>query len=191
MSDSLAIARPDMAQKVSDIYDKHQSELRGYISRRVTFKEDCEDILQNVFYQLSRIDLAENPITHVSAWLYSVARNQIIDRKRKHTEQRMPQVKKDPDDEEFPPDLSYFLSDDQTPETEYLRLMVRDAVEIALGELPPEQRNVFELTELQGFLFREISESTGIAVNTLISRKHYAVLHLRKRLDGLYKEFFD
>ena len=178
-----------MKDSVAEIYGKYQARLRGYISCRVSFREDCEDILQNVFYQLSRIDLQENPIEHISGWLYSVARNQIIDRKRKRTEERMPRARQDAGDKEFMTDLADFLISEDTPDTEYARLAVREAVEMALDELPAEQRAVFELTELQGFSFKEISESTGIGVNTLISRKHYAVVHLRYRLSQFYEDF--
>jgi len=171
---------------VIDIYHKYQSPLRGFISKHVPSKEDTEDILQNVFYQLSRIDLIDNPITHISAWLYSVARNQIIDHGRKHKEEEMPYIVNADDEVLFIKEITDALIEADSPESTFIKTMLWDELESALDELPPEQRDIFELTELEGFSFKELSEITGITVNTLISRKRYAVLHLRKRLYDLY-----
>ncbi|MDR1504818.1 MAG: RNA polymerase sigma factor [Prevotella sp.] len=176
-------------QDASGIFKKYRTQLRNYISKRVFSKEDGEDILQNVFYQLSKIDLIEKPIEQVSAWLYSVANNQIIDRSRKHREEEMKTIVADNGEELFLAEVTGLLLDeDSSPETEYLRSLVWVELEAALAELPEEQREVFELTELEGYSFKEISEATGIGVNTLISRKRYAVLHLRERLKDLYDE---
>lgn len=173
---------------VSQIYNDYQAELKGYISKRVSFKEDVEDILQNVFYQLARVDLVENPIEQISSWLYSVARNQIIDRSRKKREEKLPQYTNDNEDD-FILDISEILTDEgNTPEIAYFQSLVWEELDIALNELPEEQRVVFELTELEGFSYKEISGSTGIPVNTLISRKHYAVIYLRECLKELYDE---
>lgn len=175
--------------RIADIFKKYQAQLRGFIARRVSSKEDSEDILQNVFYQFMKNDQADNPIEQISAWLYSVARNQIIDRSRKHREEEMPYLSGYDEDGTFLKELSELMPDeDQSPEMDYLRAMVWEELENALLELPDEQRTVFELTELEGVPFKEISESTGIPVNTLISRKRYAVLFLRKRLSSLYDE---
>ncbi|MDH6307729.1 RNA polymerase sigma factor (sigma-70 family) [Dysgonomonas sp. PFB1-18] len=183
---------PKEQQSVSDIFKKYRSQLKNYIAKRVMSKEDGEDILQNVFYQLSKIDLIEKPIEQVSAWLYSVANNQIIDRSRKHREVEMPYVKTQDDDELFLSEVTSLLMDeDASPETEYLRTLVWDELEAALSELPPEQREVFDLTEMEGFSFKEIAETMDIPVNTLISRKRYAVLHLRERLRTLYEELLE
>jgi RNA polymerase sigma factor (sigma-70 family) len=184
----------DMSKEsgVSDIFKKYSAQLKNYIARRVLSKEDSEDILQNVFYQLSKIDLIEKPIEQVSAWLYSVANNQIIDRSRKRREVEMPYVTTKEDEALFISEVSSLMLDkDSSPETEYLRSLVWDELEIALSELPAEQRDIFELTELDGFSFKEISETTGTGVNTLISRKRYAVLHLRERLQKLYDELLE
>lgn len=175
--------------RIADIFKKYQAQLRGFIARRVSSKEDSEDILQNVFYQFMKNDQADNPIEQISAWLYSVARNQIIDRSRKHREEEMPYLSGYDEDDTFLKELSELMPDeDQSPEMDYLRAMVWEELENALLELPDEQRTVFELTELEGVPFKEIAESTGIPVNTLISRKRYAVLFLRKRLSSLYDE---
>lgn len=166
---------------IAQIYTEHRSKLRNFIAQRVSFKEDVEDILHNVFYNLCKIDLAANPIEQISAWLYAAARNQIIDRDRKKKEERLPELIDD--DGDFFADISTLLADEgNDPETALLQSMIWEELETALAELPAEQRTVFELTELQGFSFKEIAESTGITVNTLISRKRYAVLHLRERL---------
>ena len=176
---------------VSHIYEKYHSELKGFISKRVAFKEDAEDILQNVFYSLSKIDLVQNPIEQVSSWLYSVAKNQIIDRNRKKKEERLPQLKSNSDDDDFIADISDLLSDKTNdPEMKYLQSTIWKELNQALNELPLEQRTVYELTEMQGFSFKEISNSTGIPVNTLISRKRYAILHLRERLNNFYVDMF-
>lgn len=178
--------------EVADIFRKYQSQLQRFIARRVDSKEDGEDILQDVFYQLSRIDMVENPIQQVSSWLYAVTRNLIIDRSRKQREEEMPYLNKSDEDGNFIDELTIMLLDeDASPEQDYIKTMIWEQLELALAELPEEQRVVFELTELQGFSFKEISESTGTTINTLISRKRYAVLHLRKRLTELYKELLN
>lgn len=180
------------AQSVADIFNRYRGQLKSYISKRVSSKEDGEDILQNVFYQLAKIDLIERPIEQLSSWLYSVANNQIIDRSRKHREVELPYITTEDNDELFLTEITSLLLDpDSSPETEYLRSLVWTELEVALAELPAEQRSVFELTELEGFSFKEISEETNIPVNTLISRKRYAVLRLRNRLSDLYDELLN
>ena len=176
--------------KISDVFKRYQAQLKGYINKRVASKEDGEDILQNVFYQLLK---TENPIDEMTAWLYAVTRNQIIDWKRKRKDEEMPSITVDDGNELFLSEISNFLFDDSdsSPEDVYLRSLVWNELEVALAELPQEQREVFELTELKGLPFKEISESTGIPVNTLISRKRYAVLHLRLRLKSLYEDILD
>lgn len=175
--------------RFADIFKSYQAQLKGFIARRVSSKEDSEDILQNVFYQFMKNDRADNPIEQISAWLYSVARNQIIDHSRKHREEEMPHLTGYDEDGTFLRELSDLMPDeDQSPEMDFVRSMVWEELENALLELPDEQRTVFELTELEGIPFKEIAESTGISINTLISRKRYAVLFLRKRLSSLYEE---
>ena len=176
--------------KISDVFKRYQAQLKGYINKRVASKEDGEDILQNVFYQLLK---TENPIDEMTAWLYAVTRNQIIDWKRKRKDEEMPSITVDDGNELFLSEISNFLFDDSdsSPEDVYLRSLVWNELEVALAELPQEQREVFELTELKGLPFKEISELTGIPVNTLISRKRYAVLHLRLRLKSLYEDILD
>ncbi|WP_062182864.1 RNA polymerase sigma factor [Dysgonomonas macrotermitis] len=175
------------SHNVTEIFNTYQAQLRGFISKRVVSKDDCEDILQNVFYQLSKVDPLVNPINQISGWLYAVTRNQIADWSRKQKKEEMPVVTRE-DDEFLTEVTEILLLDDESPETTYLRSIVWTELDAALEELPPLQREVFELTELQGFSFKEISESTGIPVNTLLSRKRYAVLYLRERLKNLYDD---
>lgn len=173
-------------QDISDIYAEYQSPLKGFIAKRVPSKEDCEDILQNVFYQLSKIDLEVNPIEQVSGWLYSVARNQIIDRSRKKDNLEFSHDENFDSNMSFVQEITETLFDSNSPETDFMKGLVWEELDIALEELSLEQREVFELTELEGVSFKEISEATGIGINTLLSRKRYAVVHLRKRLYDLY-----
>ncbi|KAA6351783.1 ECF RNA polymerase sigma factor SigW [termite gut metagenome] len=192
MNNGFAYSDLPQSKKALDIFTKYHTPLKRFISQRVPSKEDCEDILQDVFYQLAKIDLEANPIQQVSAWLYSVARNRIIDKSRKHKEEEMPYFPDAEEEDLVVEEMTGLLLDkDASPELDFVKSLIWDELEIALSELPSEQRTIFELTELDRFSFKEISESTGITVNTLISRKRYAVLHLRKRLVDLYEEFFE
>ena len=175
---------------VEKLIAKYQSQLKSFIRKQVSVKEDAEDILQDVFYQLVKtVNNATNPIEQVSAWLYRVAQNIIINHGVKKREDEMPVYQSDESDEDIVKDFSEVLFNEATspsPEMEYLRSLVWTELENALGELPSEQRKIYELTELDGISVKEISKTTGISVNTLLSRKHYAVKHLRKRLFYLY-----
>ena len=177
---------------VEHVITEHQSQLKSFIRKRVSNKEDAEDILQDVFFQfIKTVESALNPIEQVSAWLYRVARNTIINKGKKKQEDELPIVQYDEDGNVLK-EFSEILFDDYnavaTPETEYLRSLVWQELDVALSELPTEQREVFELMELDGLSAKEISETTGVSVNTLLSRKHYAVKYLRKRLERLYKD---
>jgi RNA polymerase sigma factor (sigma-70 family) len=172
---------------------EYQPQLKSFIRKRVANKEDAEDILQDVFYQLIKtVNTAMNPIENVSAWLYRVARNTIINAGVKKKEEAMPVYQNDESDSEVLKDFSEILfsggETSPSPETEYLRSLVWTDLENALAELPPEQREIYELTELDDIPVKEISQTTGIPVNTLLSRKHYAVLHLRRRMAQLYED---
>lgn len=187
---STAMAK-DEQNHVEQLVKEHQPRLKSFIGRRVANREDAEDILQEVFYQLAKtVENNIRPIEQVTAWLYRVARNTIINTGRK--KQPLPVSRYTPDgdlSEEFSEIL--FGSDDLTPETEYMRSLIWKEIEAALTELPPEQREAFELTELEGLSVKEVAETINIPVNTLLSRKHYAVKHLRKRLDALYKDIME
>ena len=180
---------------VEEVVTKYSSRLLAFIRKRVPVREDAEDILQDVFYQLVRtVDDATTQIEQVSAWLYRVARNAIINKGKKKREEEFP-VFVNGDDDEIGVEFSDILFGDSdtpsTPETEYLRSLVWEELESALSELPAGQREAFELMEIDGLPPKEIAESTGIPVNTLLSRKHYAVKHLRKRLYELYAEMIN
>jgi RNA polymerase sigma factor (sigma-70 family) len=181
-------------QDVGKLIVEYQPRIKAFIRKYVSNKEDAEDILQDVFYQLVKaMNSAMNPIEQVSAWLYRVARNTIINKSIKKQEEEWPVSRGDEENEgEILADFSEVLFSDQTsaptPETEYLRSLLWTELESALSDLPSEQREVFELMELDGIPVKEISKTTGVSVNTLLSRKHYAVVHLRKRLEGLYAD---
>ncbi len=162
--------------------------LLGFIRRRVKSDADAEDILQDVWYQLSAVVNAE-PIEQTGAWLYRVATNKIIDKNRKKSEELLDlNLSGEDDDEDGPNFREILLTEGTTPETEYIRSLFWEQLFIALDELPEEQRQVFIWQELDDIPFNEIAEKTGVNVQTLVSRKRYAVLHLRKRLKQLYEE---
>jgi RNA polymerase sigma factor (sigma-70 family) len=161
--------------------------LLGFIRKRVKSDADAEDILQDVWYQLSAVVNAE-PIEQTGAWLYKVATNKIIDKNRKKTEELLDLAPNGDEDEDGPDFREILLTEGTTPETEYVRSLFWEQLFYALDELPEEQRQVFIWQELDAIPFNEIAERTGENVQTLVSRKRYAVLHLRKRLKQLYEE---
>jgi RNA polymerase sigma factor (sigma-70 family) len=185
----------NLAQKqhITDIVQNYSSRLKGFIRNLVSSNEDAEDILQDVFFQLAEADRLMKPIEQMTAWLYTVTRNRVTDFYRKKKPELMSGFVADDDsDEEIVDDIRELLSDNEpTPETRYLQSLVWEELEKALSELPDEQRKVFELNELEGISFKEIAKLTGETENTLISRKRYAVLHLRKRLQTLYNELIN
>ena len=179
-------------QDVSELVNTHQSRLKNFIRKRVSSKEDSEDILQEVFYQLAKADSMAKPVEQVTAWLYRVARNTIINWGIKKREERIPLYVDDEEDEGVFKDYAEFLFDRaSTPETDHLRSLVWEELEAALRELPDEQREVFEQTELMGWPVKEVAWNLSIPTNTVLSRKHYAVLHLRKRLKDLYADILE
>jgi RNA polymerase sigma factor (sigma-70 family) len=164
-------------------------QVAAFIQKRVASAEDAEDILSEVFYQLSRMDSLAKPVEQVGAWLYRVARNHIINWYAKKKDTPLPLDTEAGDDDDMLADISDFLfSTDSSPETEYLRSLVLAEIDTALADLPPEQRAIFEQTEVLGLPVKEIARITGTPANTLRSRKHYAVLRLRKSLRSLYDE---
>ncbi len=174
--------------KITEIVKNYSNRLRSFIRKRVNNIEDADDILQDVFYQLAESDRLLKPIDQMVSWLFTVARHRIIDLYRKKKAEPFP-FTTDDDDMNIVDEIGEFIFDNgSTPETEYLRTLVWTKLDAALAELPPEQKIVFELTEIKGLSFKEISEQTGVPVNTLISRKHYAIAHLRERLKTLYED---
>jgi RNA polymerase sigma factor (sigma-70 family) len=161
--------------------------LLGFIRKRVKSDADAEDILQDVWYQFSAVVNAE-PIEQTGAWLYRVARNKITDKHKKKSETLLDDFLVVDDDDDAIDFKEIMLTDDSTPETEYLRSLFWEQLFVALDELPEEQKQVFIWHELDDIPFAEIAERTGLNTNTLVLRKRYAVLHLRQRLQQLYKE---
>jgi len=177
-------------QRISEAIEREQPRLRNFIRRRVADPRDAEDILQEVFYELIEAYRMMKPIEQAGAWMFRVARNRIIDlfrKKRPETSTSEPAVLSDDGEALLWEDL--LPSPDAGPEAAYARGVLLDELEDALDELPEEQRDVFIAHEMEGRSFKELAEETGVGVNTLLSRKRYAVLHLRQRLQAVYDEF--
>jgi RNA polymerase sigma factor (sigma-70 family) len=179
-------------QRISEVVNRERSRLRNFIRRRVPDPRDAEDILQEVFYELVEANRLLMPIDHVTGWLFRVARNRITDLFRKKTPESFSDTVVTLEEDDGPAQLQIedlLPSADAGPEALYLRSVVLDELELALDELPEEQRYVFIAHELEGRSFKEMATETGVGVNTLLSRKRYAVLQLRERLQSIYDEF--
>ena len=175
-------------QRISEVVTREQSRLRSFIRRRVPDPRDAEEILQDVFHKLVEANRLLMPIEHVTGWLFRVARNRITDLLRKKKPDNIGDTAVAGDDEELLQLEDLLPSPDAGPEALYARSVLLDELEMALDELPEEQRVVFVAHELEGRSFKAMAAETGVSVNTLLSRKRYAVLHLRKRLQSLYDE---
>src|SRR5438477_10721329 len=176
-------------QRISEVVKREQSRLRNFIRRRVPNPADVEDILQEVFYELVEANRLLMPIDHVTGWLFRVARNRITDLFRKHQPENLADAAPVNDNEEELHFEDLLPSPDAGPEGLYLRNVLLEELEAAVAELPREQREVFVAHELEGRTFKQLAADTGVSVNTLLSRKRYAVLHLRERLQNIYDEF--
>jgi len=176
-------------QRISDAVKREQSRLRNFIRRRVPDPRDAEDIVQDVFYELVEANRLLMPIEHVTGWLFRVARNRITDLFRKKKSESFSDAAVEGEDGESLRLEDLLPSPDAGPEALYFRNLLLDELELALDELPDEQREVFLAHEVEGRSFKELSAETGVSVNTLLSRKRYAVLHLRERLQSIYDEF--
>jgi len=191
---SVGAALTPMAERnrsISEAFAREGARLKAFIRKRVREVADVDDILQDVFSEFVEAERATQPIERVAAWLYSVARNRITDRFRAA---RRTQPLESPSIEpalDIDGELSVLdlLPAGDTPEAAYARDVLLDELDSALDELPEEQRDVFVAHELEGASFKELAEQTGVSVNTLLSRKRYAVLHLRRRLQSIYEEF--
>jgi RNA polymerase sigma factor (sigma-70 family) len=179
----------DKDQRISEVVDREQSRLRNFIRRRVPDPLDAEDILQDVFYELVEANRLLMPVGHVTGWLFRVARNRITDLFRKKRPESFTDAAVTDEDDELLRLEDLLPSPAEGPEALYARGVLLEELELALGELPREQREVFIAHELEGRSFREMAAETGVSVNTLLSRKRYAVLHLRERLRDIYDEF--
>lgn len=174
-------------QLISQAVERDQPRLRNFIRKHVSDTSEAEDILQDVFYELIETYRMMKPVEHVTAWLFRVARNRMVDlfRKKKPDSLNSPAAMEEEGDtlEDLLP------SADAGPEAAYARTLLLEALEEAIEELPEAQREVFVAHELMGQSFKEIAAETGQSVNTLLSRKHYAVLYLRQRLQSIYENF--
>jgi RNA polymerase sigma factor (sigma-70 family) len=176
-------------QRISEVVKREQSRLRNFIRRRVADPRDAEDVLQDVFYRLVEANRLLMPIEHVTGWLFRVARNRITDLFRKKKPELFSDAEIEDEEGETLQIEDLLPSPDAGPEALYFRNLLLDELELALEELPDEQREVFVAHELEGRTFKELAEETGVSVNTLLSRKRYAVLHLRERLQDIHDEF--
>jgi RNA polymerase sigma factor (sigma-70 family) len=171
------------ANSITAIVNDYGRRLLGFIRKRVSNEADAEDILQDVFYQLLG---NKEPIDQVASWLFTVARNKIIDSKRKKRPLSADFLFSNAEDAEMGEWMDILMDETANPETVYLRSLFQETLKEALNELPEEQKQAFVLNELDGIPFKQISDETGIPVNTLISRKRYAVLYLREKLAVLH-----
>ena len=181
------MTEPD--RQISEIIATERSRLRNFIRKRVPNAADAEDLLQEVFYELVEANRLLMPIEHVTGWLFRVARNRITDLFRKKKPEAFSDAAVEDEDGELMQIEDLLPSPDAGPEALYFRNVLLDELAFALGELPDEQREVFVAHELEGRSFKELSAETGVNVSTLLSRKRYAVLHLRERLRSIHEEF--
>jgi RNA polymerase sigma factor (sigma-70 family) len=183
------ISMTEQNRQISEIVAEERSRLRDFIRRRVPDPSDAEDIAQEVFYELVEANRLLMPIEHVTGWLFRVARNRITDLFRKKKPEAFSDRTVEGEDGELLRIEDLLPSPDAGPEALYVRSVLLEELEFALDELPDEQRAVFVAHELEGRSFKELSAESGVNVNTLLSRKRYAVLHLRERLQSLHDEF--
>jgi RNA polymerase sigma factor (sigma-70 family) len=176
-------------RQISEIVAEERSRLRNFIRRRVPDDADVEDIVQEVFFELVEANRLLMPIDHVTGWLFRVARNRITDLFRRKKPDRFGDARVEDEYGELLRIEDLLPSPDAGPEALYIRSVLLDQLELAIDELPEEQREVFIAHELEGRSFKELSGESGVNVNTLLSRKRYAVLHLRERLQSIYDEF--
>jgi RNA polymerase sigma factor (sigma-70 family) len=184
--DAMAIEQ-DQDRRITEVVEREQSRLRQFIRRRVPDPRDVDDVLQDVFYELVEANRLLMPIEHVTGWLFRVARNRITDLFRKKQPARLDEAVGVGDDAGSLEDL--LPSPEGGPEALYARSLLLDELELAIDELPEEQRDVFVWHEIEGVSFKEIAARTGVGINTLLSRKRYAVLRLRERLQQVHDDF--
>jgi RNA polymerase sigma factor (sigma-70 family) len=184
---SVASSSAEQDRRIAEAVARDEGRLRRFIRRRVVSEGDVEDILQDVFYELVEAYRLMKPIEQVSGWLFRVAANRITDLFRKKKPESFPVEIADDGDTLAFEDL--LPSPDAGPEAGYANGLLLEELAAALDELPDEQREVFVAHELEGRSFKELATESGSSVNTLLSRKHYAVLHLRRRLQSIYDEF--
>ena len=182
-------AMAEQDQQISEAIKRERARLRNFIRRRVPDPRDAEDVLQDVFYKLVEANRLLMPIEHVTGWLFRVARNRITDLFRRKAMENVSTANVVDDSDELLKLEDWLPSPDAGPDALYARTLLLDELELAIEELTKEQRDVFLAHELEGRSFKEIATETGVSMNTLLSRKRYAVLHLRERLADIYEEF--
>jgi RNA polymerase sigma factor (sigma-70 family) len=182
-----SMTEPD--RQISEVVAEERSRLRNFIRKRVPNDADVEDLLQEVFYELVEANRLLMPIEYVTGWLFRVARNRITDFFRKKRPENFTDAVLGDQDGELLQIEDLLPSPDAGPEALYLQHVFLDELELALDELPGEQREVFIAHELEGRSFKELSAESGVNINTLLARKRYAVLHLRQRLQSIHDEF--
>lgn len=180
-------------KELDELITLHTRWLRSFVSKRVRNREDAEDIVQDTLLQLLRsLSILENPIGQVTSWLYTVAHNLIVNHEKKMHETVMPTLASGDEDDSFLGDLSEIMaSENEGPEMQLLRSMIWQELNKALAELPPEQRQAIELSEVEGLSSAEAAQRMQVSLGTFLSRKHYAILHIRKRLYSLYQELIN
>ena len=176
-------------QRISDVVKREQARLRNFIRRRVPDPRDAEDVLQDVFYRLVEANQLLMPIEHVTGWLFRVARNRITDLFRKKRPENFSDLAVANQDDEVLSFEDLLPSPEAGPEAAFARRVLLEELESALEELPAEQRDVFMAHEFEGRSFQDLAAESGVSVNTLLARKRYALLHLRRRLQRVYDEF--
>ena len=175
--------------EISEAIERERPRLRNFIRRRVPDQSDAEDILQEVFSELVEAYRMMKPLEQVTAWLFRVARNRITDLFRSKKREASKEPAATTEDGETLRWEDLLPAPDAGPESAYARSVLLEEMDAALDELPEEQREVFVAHEFMGYSFKELAEQSGVSVNTLLSRKHYAVLHLRERLQSIYDDF--
>lgn len=173
-------------RQITEIVAQEEARLRNFIRSWVPQEADVEDVLQDVFFELIEAQRMVTPLRQAGAWLFRVAKNRITDLFRRRGAEVRRQV---PSDEDSLDLEAWLPSREAGPEAAYARRVLLEELDAALDELPKEQRAVFIAHELEGRTFKELSEETGLSINTLLSRKRYAVLHLRERLRAIYEEY--
>lgn len=191
MKDTLILKRSwgEQDRRIVEVVERERARLRNFIRRHVGDREEAEDILQEVFYEFVAAYRLLKPVEQVSGWLFRVARNRIIDLFRKRKPGSLDAPAAVDDDGEALALEELLPSPDAGPEAAYAREVLLEELESAIDELPPEQRQVFIAHEIEGRGFKELAAETGVSVNTLLSRKHYAVVQLRRRLQAIHDEF--
>ncbi len=182
----------ELREQIEQLFKTDRKKFLGFIRQRVRSQEEAEDILQDVFTNvLAASETVQKPIENIASWVFTAIRNRIIDSYRKKRAETFSEMGLPLGSDDSPDTFESFISDKYSdPDTDLLRKTIWEKVQEGLSELPPEQREVFEKNEFEGISFREMSEQTGVNINTLLARKRYAVLHLREKLQGIYESLY-